>query len=321
MLQAVRQAAALCQQVQRNTLSGIHKYNPDRGGEPVTIADYGSQAIICRAIQQHFPHDRVIAEETGSQFLELTNDEQKATILELLGQILGIPVTADQAAAWMDQGKDASSQRVWVIDPIDGTAGFIAMRHYAIGIGILENDQPTGSVIAVPGTMNPEGLAGSGNVFYVRDGAAYSEPLEAGGTAQRIQVSSSTNQLKIVQSFERAHANKGMMAAVRERAGMGDAVVSELDSMEKYALVASGQADAYLRLPNLDSKRPHMSWDHAAGTALVIAAGGSVTDVDGTPLDFSRGKALPNRGMLVSNGKVQQQLIDAAVAVLAEYGG
>jgi 3'(2'), 5'-bisphosphate nucleotidase len=91
--------------------------------------------------------------------------------------------------------------------------------------------------------------------------------------------------------------------------------------MEKYALVASGQADAYLRLPNLDSKRPHMSWDHAAGTALVIAAGGSVTDVDGTPLDFSRGKALPNRGMLVSNGKVQQQLIDAAVAVLAEYGG
>jgi 3'(2'), 5'-bisphosphate nucleotidase len=61
-----------------------------------------------------------------------------------------------------------------------------------------------------------------------------------------------------------------------------------------------------------------MVWDHAPGVALVLAAGGMVTDVDGSMLDFSQGRTLPNRGMLVSNGTVHERLIQAVAELLEE---
>src|SRR5690606_13569473 len=153
---------------------------------------------------------------------------------------------------------------------------------------------PVGSIIAAPGYG--DGVSGDddeGLLFYVQDGKAYQMPL-LNGEAKEIRVSQRTESLRAVQSWEKKHASKGRMEIVREKAGMADAVVDELDSMEKYALIANGDADIYLRLPNLDNKRPHMSWDHAAGVALVLAAGGMATDVDGSPLDFSQGKIVPN---------------------------
>src|SRR5690606_35948140 len=119
--------------------------------EPVTIADYGSQAIIGRALAEYFPDDAVVSEEAGSQFLELTSDRQKAEIINLLTTILDVNVTQDDIVKWLDQGTDGKSTRTWVIDPIDGTKGFLAMRHYAIGIGILEDKQPVGAIIVAPG--------------------------------------------------------------------------------------------------------------------------------------------------------------------------
>jgi HAL2 family 3'(2'),5'-bisphosphate nucleotidase len=319
ILDAVRQAALLCREVQHNSLRSMNKLNQDKTeSEPVTLADYGSQVILCRALSQSFPDDAVLAEEAGSQFLELTSDKQKAEIINLLTTILDVNVTQDDIVTWLDHGTGKESARTWVIDPIDGTKGFVAMRHYAIGLGIVENGLPVGSIMAAPGYG--DGVSGDdeeGLLFYTKDGKAYQEPL-LGGEAKEIRVSERTEGLRVVQSWEKKHASKDRMEIVREKAGMADARVDELDSMEKYALVANGDADVYLRLPNLDNKRPHMSWDHAAGVALVLAAGGVATDVDGSPLDFSQGRILPNRGMLVSNGKVHERLIAAVAALLAE---
>ena len=173
-----------------------------------------------------------------------------------------------------------------------------------------------------PGYGNAQSEKGdkpSGVLFFVRDGRAYREPL-AGGPEEAIRVSTRTADdpnVLFVQSFEKKHASKSRMEQVRENAGLSAAKVNELDSMEKYALVAAGDADVYMRLPNLDSKRPHLSWDHAAGVALVLAAGGKVTDYDGTPLDFSQGAILPNKGMLVSSGVFHDQLVEATKALIA----
>jgi 3'(2'), 5'-bisphosphate nucleotidase len=320
ILDAVRQATVLCREVQHHSLRSMDKLSNDTSeNEPVTIADYGSQALIGRVLAEYFPNDGVVAEEAGSQFLELTSDRQKAEIINLLTTILDVNVIQDDIMRWLDQGRNQSdSQRVWVIDPIDGTKGFVAMRHYAIGIGILEAGYPAGAVIAAPGYG--DGVSADdddGLLFYIKNGKAYQEPL-LGGEAQLIRVSHRSEQLRIVQSFEKQHASKTRMASTREKAGMSDATVSELDSMEKYALVANGDADIYMRLPNLTSTRPHMVWDHAPGVALVLAAGGMVTDVDGSMLDFSQGRTLPNRGMLVSNGTVHERLIQAVAELLEE---
>lgn len=320
ILYAARQAAALCREVQHHTFRSIDKLNKDTSEtEPVTIADYGSQVIIGRALAEYFPDDAVIAEEGGSQFLELTTDRQKAEIINLLTDILDENITQEDIVRWLDHGANKSgAKRTWIIDPIDGTKGFVAMRHYAIGIGIVEAGLPTGAVIAAPGYG--DGVSGNdeeGLLFYIKDGKAYQEPLN-GGEAKLITVSERTKDLRIVQSFEKKHASKSRMASAREKAGMGDATVAEMDSMEKYALVANGDADVYMRLPNLSSTRPHMIWDHAAGVALVLAAGGVATDVDGSPLIFSEGRTLPNRGMLVSNGKVHERLLKAVGELLEE---
>ena len=82
----------------------------------------------------------------------------------------------------------------------------------------------------------------------------------------------------------------------------------------KYALLASGEGEIYLRLlsPDRMDYREKI-WDQAAGSIVVEEAGGMVTDLDGKALDFSRGRTLKdNRGICASNG----QLHNEALAVL-----
>ena len=310
---AVRDAAKLCRLVQERCLSASAKADRDHS-EPVTIADYGSQAIICRALQQHYPDDAVVAEESGEQFSQLVSPEQRAQILALLSQVLREDVGEAELLAWLDFGAGRSAARTWVIDPIDGTKGFLARRHYAIACGLLLEGRVAQGIVATPGYNDGEGA-----LFYTRAGSTYRAPLAA-GEGRRVAVSSRHNPEDIiaVQSFERAHASKSRMARARDLAGLGGARILELDSMEKYALVAGGDADLYMRLPREGSNYAHKIWDHAAGVALVQAAGGAVTDLDGSPLDFSQGETLPNPGMIISNGAHHERVVEAVGRVLAE---
>ncbi len=312
IISAVRDAVKVCRAVQEHYLISNTKVSGDNK-EPVTIADYGSQAIICRAIQQVYPDDAVVSEESGKQFLELVSAEQRANVLEILAEVLGVAVTEDEVVSWLDFGNGKSASRTWVIDPIDGTKGFIALRHYAIACGLLIDGQIAEGIVAAPG-YNDEGA-----LFYTRDGATYRAPLAEGdGEKVTISTRSEASEFVTVQSVEKQHASKSRMQLTREYSGLSDAIVNELDSMEKYALVACGDADLYMRLPRDGSTYAHKIWDHVAGVALVKYAGGTITDIDGTPLDFSQGDTLPNLGMVVSNGTRHDSIIDAVQKVLAE---
>lgn len=306
ILRAVQQAAALCSTVQHK-----HLAHSDKGSnDPVTIADYGSQALICRAVARLFPEDAVLAEEHGSQFIELVPEIQRQQIVDLLGETLGEMVTQDDVVRWLDHGQGRQAARTWVIDPVDGTKGFVAGRHYCIAVGVLEAGKPVAAVMGTPGYEQ-------GALFYTQFGRAFMQPMD-GGTATPIRVSERTDPaaLRVVESVEEAHASHDRMARVRDLAGLNAAGVERIDSQEKYALVACGYADLYLRLPRADKPSRHKSWDHAAGTAVVQAAGGMVTDVDGTLLDFSQGEILPNRGMIVSSPRIHEQVLRAVQTVM-----
>jgi 3'(2'), 5'-bisphosphate nucleotidase len=310
IIEAVRQASNLCRQVQQ--IHVVHSEKPGR--EPVTIADYGSQAILCRAISKAFPDDAIVAEEQSDQFLNGVAAPQREQVVNLVSQILGEAVSEADLVKWLDYGRDRQNVRTWVIDPIDGTKGFLALRRYTIAVGMLENGQPVGSVMGCPGYP----IDGKeGRIFYVSDGVAYMQGMD-GGEAQRIHVSErNVPSIRVAESVEAAHADHAFMARVYEIAGITDPAKENVDGQDKYGMVACGDADLYLRV-SPDKNYAHKVWDHAAGVALVQAAGGKATDLDGSALDFSLGQTLEkNKYIIVSNGKIHDAILQALREALA----
>jgi 3'(2'), 5'-bisphosphate nucleotidase len=92
-----------------------------------------------------------------------------------------------------------------------------------------------------------------------------------------------------------------------------------MDSQAKYAVLASGQGEIYLRM--LSASQPDYQeriWDQAAGSLIIQEAGGRVTDLDGKDLDFSQGRTLANnRGICATNGVLHERTLDAIHAISA----
>ncbi len=313
ILHAVRRAALLCREVQQVEIIRSDK----TGKEPVTIADYGSQALVCEALSRAFPDDAVLAEESGAQFTSLVSESERQRVLELISAGLGRPVTEQQVVEWLDFNKHQTAERTWVIDPIDGTKGFLALRHFAIAVGVVENGVPVAGVMGCPAYPGYEG----GALFHAIDGRTYVQPLADPSVPPREVFATRTtdpSQIRVMESVEKSHASHDRMERVRIAAGLEDSLLERVDSQEKYARIAAGDGELYLRLPRLNTENRHYSWDHAAGAALVYAAGGKVTDIDGSPLDFSQGRMLSkNQGMIVSNGAIHDRVLEAVAQVLA----
>jgi 3'(2'), 5'-bisphosphate nucleotidase len=84
-----------------------------------------------------------------------------------------------------------------------------------------------------------------------------------------------------------------------------------MDSQAKYAVLALGEGELYLRTPTKPG-RSEWIWDHAAGVICVEESGGRVTDLDGRPLDFGTGRALTaNRGIVGTNGVLHERVLAA----------
>jgi 3'(2'), 5'-bisphosphate nucleotidase len=261
----------------------------------------------------------VVAEEGAAHFAEHAGEAGAEQITRLVGRALERPVTLQQVLAWIDhRGSDGAY--TWVIDPIDGTKGFLRRDQFAVAVGLLHEGRPVAGVLACPhlaldpgDPSSPRGLLFWGG----RDLGAWREPLD-GSRIEPVAVSgvAEATGVRVLGSVEAAHGDPALLQAVIDRAGLGGGWV-RLDSQVKYGAVASGMAEVYLRPRSRPDYRDCI-WDHAAGTAVVEAAGGRVTDLDGRALDFSLGSRLvANRGVLASNGWAH----DLVLAALADAEG
>jgi 3'(2'), 5'-bisphosphate nucleotidase len=121
---------------------------------PVTVADLTVQALIIDALRTAFPQDRFIAEEDSG--LVRTNAEIRSTVLAILHSATGEVWSADRLYTALDKGskdsinKPNSEQRVWVLDPIDGTKGFLRGEHCCTGLGLLIQGKTALSVLGCP---------------------------------------------------------------------------------------------------------------------------------------------------------------------------
>jgi len=312
-----RMAASICQEIQVELVGAADK----AGHEPVTIADYASQAIIGNALAENFPDDGVISEERSEEFMLLLDDAQRALVQRYVTDAIGGYVFEEQICAWLDFGKRSPAARQWIVDPIDGTKGFLAGEHYCVAIALLVEGEPRLGVLASPGFYagmeSPTGDRGA--LTYARWGAgAYSEAL-FGGLPAPIHVSSATNPQQAVLLSSRAAEHQdarllaGVAAALRRPP---DAPQRHLDSQDKHALIAAGLADIYLRLAPDPAYREKL-WDHAAGTLIVQEAGGRVSDLRGQPLEWTAGpRMIHNTGVLVTN----RLLHDTVLSAIAKTG-
>ena len=310
-VRAVREAALFCRAAQARLPPAVQK--EDRS--PVTLADWGSQALVARALERSLPEDPLLAEEDSTALRAAENGPLAASLRELL-RASGADADLATICRWIDRGAQRRSrERFWTLDPIDGTKGFLRREQYAIALGLVVDGRVVVAALACPQLRFPSSLRPGALFSAVAGGGAFSAPLDDERAAfARIQVSGveDIRRARICESAEAAHSSH---AASSELASLlGTAAPSlRMDSQAKYAAVARGDAEVYLRLPTKRDYREKI-WDHAAGSLIVAEAGGCVTDVAGRALDFSRGAELAeNRGIVATSSKAIHERVLAAL--------
>jgi 3'(2'), 5'-bisphosphate nucleotidase len=309
---AVRQAAQITMLVREQLVSGHSVEKEDRS--PVTIADYGAQALIFHHLHQLFPDIPAVGEEDAASLREADQSKLTTQLMHFIHQI-DPALTQQQVLDAIDLGNHpgGATGRFWSLDPIDGTKGFLRNDQYAIALALIENGKPVLGVLGCPALQLENGTETVGCLFAAAAGVdPFLEPIHAAAPSHPVNTSdtAAANEAVFCESVESGHSSHSASADIAAALGTTREPV-RMDSQCKYATVARGIADLYLRLPTRKGYEEKI-WDHAAGAYLVEAAGGTVTDIDGQPLNFSIGRTLKeNRGVVASNGKFHQRVLDA----------
>src|SRR5262249_18453282 len=196
--------------------------------------------------------------------------------------------------------------------------GFLRNEQYAVALALIVEGRVTVAVLACPNLpRDPGNESEVGAVFVaVRGQGACVVPLDGPGDEEPVRVTTRDDPsgARFCESVESGHSAHGASAAVANRLGIVAAPL-RLGSQGEDGVVARGEADVYLRLPTRADYREKI-WDHAAGALIIEEAGGTVTDIDGRPLEFTHGRELAaNRGVVVTNARLHQRVLDAISAV------
>jgi 3'(2'), 5'-bisphosphate nucleotidase len=319
-IDAVRTAARVCRSVQAKITPDVLQKD-DRS--PVTVADFASQAVIGRAIGAVFPGDPIIGEEESSKLRQEENSPFLDRILDEL-RAVGIETCRKEACAWIDRASQKTYvPRFWTLDPIDGTKGFLRKEQYAISLALLIDGQIQVALLGCPNLpCDATGQEATGKnitdkkigalLYAVRGSGSWTLPLDGESDPRPVHAStiSDPKLARFCESVEAAHTAQGLAAKVAAMLG----IVREplrLDSQAKYAVVARGEAEIYLRLPAKFGYKEKI-WDHAGGVLIVEEAGGTVCDVTGKPLEFNHGhELLANRGVVAANRPLHPRVLEA----------
>ena len=308
---AVRQASRLCRSIQSQALKGVLQ---KKDHTPVTIADFVSQALICRTLHDAFPRDPVMAEEGSAILREPGNENLLDQVVMFVRQIRE-EADAPSVCHWIDHGRaDEFSHRFWTLDPVDGTRGFLRGEQFAISLALIVDAQVMVAVLALPNLSQfshsdkPEGAI---FVAVHEDGASVNY-LDQDRPGWSIEVShqKEARQAGFCESPDPGHSSHTDSAGIAVQLGITRPPL-RLGSQIKYVLVAQGKEDMYFLLPSRIGGKEKI-WDHAAGSLIVAEAGGKVTDITGNPLEFTHGRELAgNCGVIASNGYLHKEILKA----------
>ncbi|GAB4149539.1 MAG: 3'(2'),5'-bisphosphate nucleotidase [Planctomycetaceae bacterium] len=311
-ISAVQRAMQVCRSVY-GSVNADFMQKEDRS--PVTVADFASQAVICQSLDHAFPNDPIVGEEDSS---ELSQPENKPLLERISAELRHVDLMLDnrEICRWIDRGNSQDiADRFWTLDPIDGTKGFLRGGQYAISLAFILSGQVEVAVVGCPNFSPFEGASPGALFWAVRGEGSWVMPEQSGDSAVRIHVSQTSDSAnaRFCESVESGHSRHDLSERIARTLNITKPPL-RMDSQAKYATVARGDAEIYLRLPTRADYREKI-WDHAGGTLVVEEAGGRVTDLFGNPLDWTQGHELAaNRGVVVTNGLLH----DAVLAAIAE---
>lgn len=232
------------------------------GGSPVTAADHAASDVITRRIRAAFPGDAILCEEA------------------------------------VDSPARLDAQRLWMVDPLDGTKEFLAQNgEFSVMIGLAVGGEPVVGVVYLPSQKRLYAAISGAGAWLETDGGV--RPLMAGRDGDR---------LRLVTSRSHADATVEAVCAalpITERRPSGSVGI-------KCALIAEGECDLYAH------PVPYMGeWDTCAPEVILREAGGSVTDCRGRPLLYNKRDPHQPNGILACGPGLFETVLPVVMAVLS----
>ena len=246
----------------------VEQKNYEDDVEPVTQADRIANELIVNGLKREFPNDGILAEES------------------------------------VDTKRRLEKSRVWMVDPLDGTNGFIdGNGDFAVQIGLTEEGQCMVGVVYQPLT----------GVLYraVRDEGTWIERPQF--EPERAHVSDQTKLGDMRLAASRSHRSPRMNKVItrfgfREEVQRGSVGI-------KVGLLIEQQCDLYIHL----SPRTKQ-WDTCAPEIILTEAGGRMSDLFGSPLNYNVPDVQNRNGLVASNGASHDQIIETLAPLLQEFG-
>jgi 3'(2'), 5'-bisphosphate nucleotidase len=246
----------------------VEQKNYDNDVEPVTQADRIANEMIVTRLKRVFPDDGILAEES------------------------------------VDTKRRLEKSRVWMVDPLDGTNGFIdGNGDFAVQIGLTEEGQCVLGVVYQPLT----------GVLYraVRGKGTWIERPQF--EPERAHVSDKTDLATMRLAASRSHRSPRMNKVI-ERFGFREEVQRGSVGI-KVGLLIEQQCDLYIHLSGRTKQ-----WDTCAPEVILTEAGGRITDLFGYPLNYNVPDVQNRNGLVSSNGAAHDQIIATLAPLLNEFG-
>lgn len=244
------------------------KLHADNFSEPVTIADRTASKTIVETLAQTFPDDGILSEEE------------------------------------FDDQKRLTKQRVWIVDPLDGTQGFINKNgDFAVQIGLAEQGEAVLGAVYLP----------TEDILYFASKNQGAWMTQNGQTPKKLRVSTETNFAQMTMAITRNHPSP-LMAQVVGILGLKKEIRRGSVGL-KIGLIGQKLCDLYI---HLSPRTKH--WDTCAPEVILREAGGRMTDLFGENIRYNTPDVHNRNGVLATNGTVHDLAVTKLKPLLAEFG-
>jgi 3'(2'), 5'-bisphosphate nucleotidase len=372
-LRTVHRASLLTKSVLRSLQNHVSA-ETKADDSPVTIADFAAQALLISALHAVYPQDAFLGEESADALRQ--NEQLADRVWQLAlrakeeaqaresekgdgqqnvqdedgfdGKGLAFPASKEEMFDLIDRGgkgEVTGRGRVWVMDPVDGTATFMQGQQYAVCLCLLVDGVQQVGVIGCPNlAFDIQGPLGQTSIHEDQvDQDGYGVVLSAvkgQGTYIRSMTASSLGEARHIDlttlppkkpsdlNFVEATLGKTSLSqpehnAVAASLGAQWPGTILWSQQLKYVALTLGATDVMVRIPKTLDRFTYI-WDHAGGHLLFQEAGGVISDFNGEQIDFTQGRKITgerNWGMIATMPGLFEAVGRAVKEVLGRRSG